>query len=421
MSEIQSVPVIDGRGIAVEYRLSDYRYSGFKDFVMRKLEGEGKTRTFRALDGVNVELARGESLALIGHNGCGKSTLLKVIAGLITPKAGSIQTSGRIAPMIELGAGFDFELSGRENIELSCMLMGLSRAEVRDVLPGIIGFADLSQFIDAPLKNYSSGMVARLGFACATAIDPDILLVDEVLSVGDANFARKCLTKIEALRQRGTSVILVSHDMGAVQRFCNRALVLEEGKLRFSGDVCGAIRANEFIMLRRMQRGSVVTNQEDVIPQFTIHPVLSQDGRPCDQDPAVALDVARDFSIELDIVVEARDRIRDGLSFGIGFFSQGQLIAGFNNVDLGIADPAAQVREHGKLRIRYDIRGGTPNLWAGTMQVVVSVQDDNATRSLAFMEVASVQVRNTRLGHNPHGYMMSVADADIRFELIPRP
>ena len=165
MSEIKSVPVIDGRAIAVEYRLSDYRYSGFKDYVMRKLEGKGKTRTFRALDGVNVELARGESLALIGHNGCGKSTLLKVIAGLITPKAGSIWTSGRIAPMIELGAGFDFELSGRENIELSCMLMGLSRAEVREVLPGIIEFADLAQFIDAPLKNYSSGMVARLGFA----------------------------------------------------------------------------------------------------------------------------------------------------------------------------------------------------------------------------------------------------------------
>jgi len=407
--------VIDCRDIAVEYRLSDYRYSGFKDYVMRKLEGKGKTRTFRALDGVDVRLERGESLALIGHNGCGKSTLLKVIAGLITPKSGSVRTVGRIAPMIELGAGFDFELSGRENIELSCMLMGLSRAEVRQVIPGVIEFADLAHFIDSPLKNYSSGMIARLGFACATAIDPDILLVDEVLSVGDANFARKCLMRIESLRRHGTSVILVSHDMGAVQRFCSRAIVIEEGKVRYHGDVGAAIRVNESLMLRRIQKSGIV--HEATHPEFTVRPVLIQDAVQCEH----SLDVSRNFSIELDIIVESRELIRDGLSFGVGFFSQGQLVAGFNNADLGTPDPAERVRECGKLKIRFDVDGGLPNLWAGTLQIVVSVQDDHASRPLTFLEVASVQVTNSRLGHNVHGYLMSVAGADIKFELKPGP
>ncbi len=405
--------VVDCRDVVVEYRLSDYLYSGFKDYVMRKLEGKGKTRTFRGLDGVSVQLARGESLALIGHNGCGKSTLLKVIAGVFTPRHGVVRTEGRIAPMIELGAGFDVELSGRENIELSCMLMGLTREEVRQQTPGIIEFADLSHFMDSPLKNYSSGMIARLGFACATAIDPDILLVDEVLAVGDANFGKKCLARIESLRQRGTSVILVSHDMAAVQRFCNRAVVLEEGKLRFEGDVGEAIRVNEKIMYRRLQRqtNTVVANQPEIVGSA----VIVQDGARCDS----VLDVSRDFSVELDIAVQGRDLIRDGVTFGVGIFSRGQLLAGFNNEELGVDDPAEILRASGRARARFDLRGGLPGIWAGTLQVVVSVNDDRASRSLAVIEVASLQATNSHMGANEHGYLISLAGADIKFGMAP--
>ncbi|MEY4631431.1 MAG: hypothetical protein RIQ81_1551 [Pseudomonadota bacterium] len=406
--------VVDCRDLVLEYRLSDYLYSGFKDYVMRKLEGKGRTRTFRGLDGVSVQLARGESLALIGHNGCGKSTLLKVIAGVFTPRYGSVRTAGRIAPMIELGAGFDVELSGRENIELSCMLMGLTRAEVRQQTPGIIEFADLSHFIDSPLKNYSSGMIARLGFACATAIDPDILLVDEVLAVGDANFGKKCLARIESLRERGTSVILVSHDMAAVQRFCNRAVVLEEGKLRFEGDVGEAIRVNEKIMYRRLQRqlNSTAVDQPEVAGTANV----VQDGVRCEAN----LDVARDFSIELDIAFQGREKIRDGVTFGVGLYSRGQLLAGFNNADLGLEDPAGTLRDKGHVQARFDVRGGLPGIWVGSLQVVVTVNDDRGARPLASIEVASLHATNSRLGDNQHGYVMGLAGADIKFELSPR-
>jgi ABC-2 type transport system ATP-binding protein len=414
MSDLaQKNVVVDCRDVVVEYRLSDYLYSGFKDYVMRKLEGKGSTRTFRGLDGVSVQLGRGESLALIGHNGCGKSTLLKVIAGVFTPRYGSVRTAGRIAPMIELGAGFDVELSGRENIELSCMLMGLTRAEVRQQTAGIIEFADLSNFIDSPLKNYSSGMIARLGFACATAIDPDILLVDEVLAVGDANFGKKCLARIETLRQRGTSVILVSHDMAAVQRFCNRAVVLEEGKLRFEGDVGEAIRVNETIMYRRLQK-QVNTGASNK-PTVAGNAVVLQDGVRCE----ASLDVSRDFTVELDFAADDRQMIRDGVTFHVGIFSRGQLLTGFTNNDLGVDDPADIIRSSGHIRVRFDLRGGLPGLWAGALQVVVSISDDRSSRPLAVIEAASLSATNTRLGDNHHGYVMSLDRANIKFDLSP--
>jgi ABC-2 type transport system ATP-binding protein len=244
---------IEARNITVEYRTPKYQTSTLKEYVINALHGRNHFSVHRALEGVSVTVAKGESVALIGHNGSGKSTLLKVLAGIIQPPGAEVLVRGRIAPMIELGAGFDFELSGIENIYLSCTLMGLSRAEIASRIEDIVRFAELKDFIHMPFKNFSSGMQARLGFACATAVDPDVILADEVLAVGDSNFAKKCLFRIEELREKGAALILVSHDPSAVKRFCSRAYVFNRGKCMFNGTVDEALAFNDRVMDNRFQ------------------------------------------------------------------------------------------------------------------------------------------------------------------------
>jgi ABC-type polysaccharide/polyol phosphate transport system ATPase subunit len=180
-------------------------------------------------------LQAGECLALIGHNGSGKSTLLKTLVGIISPTHGRVVTKGRVASLIELGAGFDGELSGEENIFLACTLMGLSKKQIQQNIQSILQFAELEEFAQFPLKNYSSGMYARLGFSCATLLDPDILIVDEVLAVGDEKFQAKCLKRIEDLKKLGKSIVFVTHDMNAVTTFCDRVVLLDHGSLVYDG------------------------------------------------------------------------------------------------------------------------------------------------------------------------------------------
>ncbi len=413
--------VIRCENVSVEYRMSDYRYSGFKDMVLRRLEGKETHKSFRALQGVNASVAKGESLALIGHNGCGKSTLLKVIAGLILPQQGKVKAVGRIAPMIELGAGFDFELSGRENIELSCMLMGLSRREVAGRMPAIIDFSDLGAFVDSPLKNYSSGMVARLGFACATAIDPDILLVDEVLAVGDSNFARKCLQRIESLRGRGTTVVLVTHDMKAVTQFCDRALVMSNGVVEFDGPVGEAVALQDEVMYRRMRElvarrkleaaASELPGISD-IPRAKVHATIVQDGAVCVRE----CDVGRGFTFEFEIEFERPDLISDGLAFGIGFMHHGQIVTGFNNIELQAGDPAGDARKSKSFKVRYQIPNGMPQLAERPYEIVFAIHDKNITREIYYGEVAYLNLRNSTKGTNQHGYIVDVRDGGILFE-----
>lgn len=244
--------IVDANNVSVIYRLTEYKSHSFKEWVINRFKGRGGSREFVAVDNVSFRLKRGESLALVGHNGSGKSTLLRAIAGVIPPDSRSrITVNGRIAPMIELGAGFDGELSGRENIYLSCLLLGLSRKEIDGLIEAIIDFSELRKFIDVPVKNYSSGMYARLGFACATAVKPDLIIVDEVLAVGDSNFSAKCLDRINHLRATGTSVLLVSHDETSVRQFCDRALVMNEGKAIYDGDVETALKLHEAVMVTR--------------------------------------------------------------------------------------------------------------------------------------------------------------------------
>ena len=196
-----------------------------------------------ALRDVSVAIASGESVGLIGRNGSGKSTLLRLIAGIIRPTLGSVATGGRVGSLLELGAGFHPDFSGRENVYLNASLLGLSRKETERVLPEIIAFAELGDFFDAAVKTYSSGMYTRLAFSVAAFVDPDVLLIDEILAVGDEYFQRKCYAKLNEFRSRGKTICFVSHDLAAVERLCRRGLLLDHGTVRAEGEIARVLEA----------------------------------------------------------------------------------------------------------------------------------------------------------------------------------
>jgi ABC-type polysaccharide/polyol phosphate transport system ATPase subunit len=205
-----------------------------------------------ALNGINFELEKGESLALVGPNGAGKSTILKLLSKITFPTAGSIEVNGQISALIELGAGFHPDLTGRENIYLNGTILGLRRRDIDSRFDEIVSFSELERFIDTPLKRYSSGMAVRLGFSVAACIEPDIFLIDEVLAVGDASFRLKCIDRIKQLHEQGTSLIFVSHDLGLVKAICEAAILLEDGRIRTKGTPAEVIeKYNELLDARR--------------------------------------------------------------------------------------------------------------------------------------------------------------------------
>ena len=194
------------------------------------------TKDFWALSNINFEVRKGESLGIIGPNGSGKSTILKLIAGVTVPTEGEVKVRGRIAPLIELGAGFHPELTGRENIYLNATILGVKRKEIDAKFKDIVNFADLGEFIDTPIKHYSSGMYMRLAFAVAVQTDPDILLVDEILAVGDTKFQERCFQKMKEFQDVGVTIVFVSHDMKAIQNFCTRVFYINSASIIKSGD-----------------------------------------------------------------------------------------------------------------------------------------------------------------------------------------
>jgi ABC-2 type transport system ATP-binding protein len=220
--------------LGVRYNLRFTRKATLRQSFANVLSRKPPER-FWALRHVTLQLAHGESLAVIGPNGAGKSTFLQVLAGIMRPSEGAVDVRGQVSGLLGLGAGFDVELSGVENILLGGAFLGVDGPRIRELLPSIIEFADLGQFIDAPIKTYSSGMRARLGFAIATAVDPDILLLDEVLATGDANFRAKSKARVIEIVQSAKAVVLVTHDMDWVREYCNRALLLEKGRVVMEG------------------------------------------------------------------------------------------------------------------------------------------------------------------------------------------
>ena len=229
--------------VGIRFNLAKERVDSLKEYFLKFSKGTLKFEEFWALDGVSLEIEKGDFYGLVGINGSGKSTLLKAVAGVFKPTRGKITVNGTIAPLIELGAGFDMDLTARENIFLNGAVLGFSKDHMLEKFDDIVDFSELHDFLDVPLKNYSSGMVARIAFAIATATKPDILIADEILAVGDYAFQEKCEKRMQELLDAGTTVIFVSHSIEQVKRMCNKATWIEKGKVIMSGDaqtVCDA-------------------------------------------------------------------------------------------------------------------------------------------------------------------------------------
>jgi len=233
--------VVSIDNVSVEYRRATTKTRSIKQASVDLLKGKRKFQTFKALDGVTFEINSGEILAIVGRNGSGKSTLLKVISRVIPPTRGRIIVRGHVEPMIELGVGFNPELSGRENIMLNAAIHGRNPKVVKERVEDLIKWAGLEEVIDLPLRTYSSGMVARLGFSVATDINPDIVLVDEVLAVGDIDFMEKSRARMEKIMSEGSTVVLVSHDLETVRTLATRAIWIEHGKIKAQGDPSAVI------------------------------------------------------------------------------------------------------------------------------------------------------------------------------------
>jgi ABC-type polysaccharide/polyol phosphate transport system ATPase subunit len=273
-------PAIELTDVSKVYRrFTGRQFSTLKSALLQRslLRDLRPNETFQALTGVSFSVPKGSTFGVIGRNGSGKSTALKVVAGITKPTSGTVRVEGRISALIELGAGFHPEISGRENVFINGIMLGLTRREIQDRFDEIVEFAELEQFIDAPVKTYSSGMYMRLGFAVAIHVDPDVLLVDEVLAVGDEGFTHKCLDKFGEFRRRGKTILLVTHSLGVVERFCDEVLWLDAGSVRGQGDPRRVVDAYLTAVERSEEQQLAATTAKAVAA--TLAPAAS-DGTP---------------------------------------------------------------------------------------------------------------------------------------------
>jgi ABC-type polysaccharide/polyol phosphate transport system ATPase subunit len=237
-------PAIEVRGVSKTFVVPHERQARLKEYVVRPFRKRAYDRNV-ALEDVNVAIASGEFFGVIGRNGSGKSTLLRILAGIYRADSGTVELSGVVSPFIELGVGFNYELSARDNIYLNGTLIGLTRPEIDERLPAIVGFAELERFVDQQVKNFSSGMLMRLAYSISVQVTFDILLIDEVLAVGDADFKVKCFDTFRQMRADRKTVVFVSHDLRSVQQFCDRAMLLEDGRMEAIGESDEIVRLYE--------------------------------------------------------------------------------------------------------------------------------------------------------------------------------
>ena len=237
--------MIEVENVTMKFRMSDEPLNSLKEVFTTAVKGKLKFNEFLALDHVSFNLEKGKTLGLIGKNGAGKSTTLKLISGILKPTEGAIRTYGNIVPMLELGAGFDLELTGKENIYLNGAILGYSKEYLESKYDEIVDFAEIREFIDMPIRNYSSGMMARLAFSIASVVQPEILIVDEILAVGDVAFQEKSFNRMKELMSGGATVLFVSHDLEKIEEMCDKVIWLDHGKVVMFGDtdeVCSAYR-----------------------------------------------------------------------------------------------------------------------------------------------------------------------------------
>ena len=231
-----SEPIIEVNNVSMRFNLAKEKTDTIKEYILKLAKHELFFDEFWALKNVSFSLNKGDSVALIGRNGCGKSTMLKIIAGVMSPTKGEVKVRGNIAPLIELGAGFDGDLTARENIYMNGAIMGYDRKFMDEHFEEIVEFSELREFLDVPVKNFSSGMIARLGFSIATIVEAEILIIDEILAVGDAAFQKKCEQRMEKMLSGGTTLVFVSHSGDQVKRLCKRAVWIDHGEVQMQGD-----------------------------------------------------------------------------------------------------------------------------------------------------------------------------------------
>lgn len=236
---------VSAKNVSMHFNIASEKLENIKEYFIKLIKRQLFYKDFIAVDNVSLDIPKGEVFGIVGTNGSGKSTLLKILSGILQPTTGTVEINGTIAPLIELGAGFDGELTAKENIYLNGAVLGYKKKFIDEHFDAIVDFAELHDFMEMPIKNYSSGMVARIAFAIATIIKPDILIVDEILSVGDFMFQQKCENRINELMAGGTTVIIVSHTIDQIERLCDRVMWIEKSKVKMIGDakeVCAAYR-----------------------------------------------------------------------------------------------------------------------------------------------------------------------------------
>jgi len=355
-------------------------YASTRDRLMSLLRpsGDRASRTFRALDGVNLVVPRGETVGIIGRNGAGKSTLLQILCGTVRPTSGAVNIRGRFAALLELGAGFNPDFSGRDNVYLSASLLGLSRKEVDDKLESIIAFADIGDFFDRPVKTYSSGMYVRLAFSVAIHTEPDVLIIDEALSVGDIRFQMKCLARIEQIRARGATILFVSHSLEQVKRFCQTALWLEGGKVKLHGEASFVADRFRDYELGREQASEAAAEtcrapRPDSIPAHL-------------ETVALSTDMLAPFEpLSVDISYTVVDDAVQGLLLGVAIKGMDGLhIFGPNTYLERVQIPTSR----GSHRVTYHIPSMT--LLTGTYRVDVGLFTDKGLVCLDYLSEASV-------------------------------
>ncbi|HEV2427701.1 MAG TPA: polysaccharide ABC transporter ATP-binding protein [Acidimicrobiales bacterium] len=300
--------VVDVRGVTKRFKIHHERHQSLKERLLHPRSGS--TELFNALNDVSFTVGAGETLGILGQNGSGKSTLLKCICGVLQPTQGQIRTRGNLAGLLELGAGFQHELSGRDNVYLYGSILGLTRRRVDEIFDDVVSFSELDQFIDTQVKFYSSGMYVRLAFAVAVNVDPDVLVVDEVLAVGDERFQAKCLDRISAFQREGRSILLVTHSADTVKSICDRAIVLESGHLIADGPV-----AESLATFREHLLGEAPEDAEAGAPGLTIEAVTTASG---------SFEVKSGAPLHFDVELRA-DRATGG-NFVLEVFTRGGVL-----------------------------------------------------------------------------------------------
>lgn len=360
---------ISVRNVYKDFRLPHEKSSGLKQHMVNTLKRKKGYEIQHTLRDVSFDIKKGEFFGIVGRNGSGKSTLLKLLADIYTPNKGSISINGSLTPFIELGVGFNPELTGRENIYMNGALLGFSVKEVDAIYEGVVSFAELEKFMDQKLKNYSSGMQVRLAFSIAIQSRSDILLFDEVLAVGDASFQQKCYETFEKLKENGKTIVLVTHDMSAVQRFCERAIMIDEGEIVLEGNpssIADRYLEDNFGGSTKKSKGKLSKEHNYVIKN--VH--MKSGGIETNS-------LALGDKFDISFAIKAED---DVLPYGIGlqiFTSDGTYVFGTNTTNAGVKEIAGKERN-----IAIEL---SPTLLPGSYYITLAIMNQKATKVVRYM------------------------------------